>query len=41
VRYSAQVEADYKKYVKMFGAHMDIAEFARLYFELSSARRGG
>lgn len=36
--YSAQVEADYKKYVKMFGAHMDIAEFARLYFERAEGR---
>ncbi|CAN7181380.1 SOS response-associated peptidase family protein [Paraburkholderia hospita] len=31
--YSAQIEADYKKYVKTFGAHMDIREFARLYWE--------
>lgn len=30
--YSAQVLADYRRYVRMFGAHMDIAEFARLYF---------
>jgi hypothetical protein len=36
--YSAQVEADYKKYVKMFGAHMDIAEFTRLYFERAEGR---
>lgn len=36
--YSAQVEADYKKYVKMFGAHMDLAEFARLYFERAEGR---
>jgi putative SOS response-associated peptidase YedK len=38
VCYSAQVEADYKKYVKMFGAHMDLAEFARLYFERAEGR---
>jgi putative SOS response-associated peptidase YedK len=31
--YSAQIQADYRKYVKTFGAHMDIEEFARLYFE--------
>ncbi|WP_250436197.1 SOS response-associated peptidase family protein [Caballeronia sp. ATUFL_F2_KS9A] len=31
--YSAQIQADYRKYVKLFGAHMDIEEFARLYFE--------
>ena len=31
--YSAQIEADYRKYVKMFGAQMDIREFARLYWE--------
>jgi hypothetical protein len=32
VCYSAQIEADYKKYVRMFGAHIDIREFARLYW---------
>jgi putative SOS response-associated peptidase YedK len=31
--YSAQIQADYRKYVKMFGAQMDIREFARLYWE--------
>lgn len=31
--YSAQIVADYRKYVKMFGADMDIREFARLYWE--------
>jgi putative SOS response-associated peptidase YedK len=31
--YSAQIEADYKKYVKMFGARMSIREFATLYWE--------
>lgn len=31
--YSAQVEADYRKYVKMFGATMSLREFAELYWE--------
>jgi putative SOS response-associated peptidase YedK len=31
--YSAQIQADYRKYVKMFGAQMDIREFTRLYWE--------
>jgi putative SOS response-associated peptidase YedK len=31
--YSAQIQADYRRYVRTFGAHMDIEEFARLYFE--------
>jgi hypothetical protein len=31
--YSAQIVADYRKYVKMFGADMNIREFARLYWE--------
>jgi putative SOS response-associated peptidase YedK len=31
--YSAQIQADYRKYVRMFGAQMSIAEFARLFFE--------
>jgi hypothetical protein len=38
VCYSAQVEANYKKYVRMFGAHMDIDEFTRLYFERAEGR---
>jgi putative SOS response-associated peptidase YedK len=38
VCYSAQIEADYKKYVKMFGAHMDIREFAKLYWERAEGR---
>lgn len=29
--YSAQIEADYRKYLKTFGAQMDFREFARLY----------
>ncbi|SIT50057.1 conserved hypothetical protein [Paraburkholderia piptadeniae] len=36
--YSAQIEADYKRYVRMFGAHMDIREFARLYWERAEGR---
>lgn len=28
--YSAQIVADYRKYVRMFGAHMSIREFAQL-----------
>lgn len=31
--YSAQIQADYRKYVRMFGAQMSIGEFARLFFE--------
>ncbi|CAN7762193.1 SOS response-associated peptidase family protein [Caballeronia sp. LjRoot29] len=31
--YSAQIVADYRKYVKMFGPDMDVREFARLYWE--------
>ncbi|TDY15753.1 hypothetical protein B0G81_8850 [Paraburkholderia sp. BL6665CI2N2] len=31
--YSAQIQADYRKYVRMFGAHMSIREFAQLYWE--------
>jgi putative SOS response-associated peptidase YedK len=33
VCYSAQIQADYRQYVKMFGAQMDIREFARLFWE--------
>lgn len=31
--YSAQIQADYRKFVRTFGALMDIDEFARLFFE--------
>jgi putative SOS response-associated peptidase YedK len=31
--YSAQILADYRKFVRTFGAIMDISEFARLFFE--------
>lgn len=36
--YSAQIEADYKKFVRMFGAIIDIREFARLYWERAEGR---
>ena len=36
--YSAQIEADYKRYVRTFGAHIDIREFARLYWERAEGR---
>ena len=31
--YSAQIQADYRKYVRTFGAHMSLEEFTRLFFE--------
>jgi putative SOS response-associated peptidase YedK len=31
--YSAQIQADYRKYEREYGAQIDIAEFARLYWE--------
>ncbi|MFM0627770.1 SOS response-associated peptidase family protein [Paraburkholderia xenovorans] len=31
--YSAQIQADYRKFVRTFGALMDIDEFSRLFFE--------
>jgi hypothetical protein len=37
--YSAQIQADYRRHVRTFGAHMDIEEFARLYFERAEAAR--
>jgi hypothetical protein len=33
VFYSAQIKADYQRFVRTFGALMDIAEFTRLFFE--------
>jgi hypothetical protein len=30
--YSAQITADYRKYVKMFGADIDIDEFVRVFW---------
>ena len=34
--YSAQIWANYKKYVRAFGADIDIAQFIRLYWERSN-----
>jgi hypothetical protein len=31
--HSAQIEASYQKYVRAFGADIDIATFVRLYFD--------
>jgi putative SOS response-associated peptidase YedK len=31
--YSAEILADYRRYVRMFGAQMSLREFAQLYFE--------
>jgi hypothetical protein len=31
--YSAQIQADYRKFLRTFGAIMNIGEFARLFFE--------
>jgi len=31
--YSAQIQADYRKFVRMFGATLSIREFAQLFFE--------
>jgi len=36
VCYSAQIWANYKKYVRAFGADIDIAQFVRLYWERSN-----
>jgi putative SOS response-associated peptidase YedK len=33
--YSAQIEADYRKYVKRYGADIDLAQFVRLYWDRS------
>src|ERR1700676_1079226 len=35
--YSAQITADYRKYVHLYGADIDIDEFVRLFWD----RRGG
>ena len=37
--YSAQILADYRKFVRMFGATMSIKEFARLFFERSEGSK--
>jgi putative SOS response-associated peptidase YedK len=36
--YSAQIKADYHQYVRMYGADLDIHEFARLYWERAEGR---
>lgn len=37
--YSAQIQADYKKFVKMFGAIMSLREFAELYLERANGSK--
>lgn len=37
--YSAQVEADYRKYVRRYGADISLAEFHRLYWERDRGAR--
>jgi putative SOS response-associated peptidase YedK len=37
--YSAQIEADYRKYVKQFGADIDVKEFVRLYWDRSNGQK--
>ncbi|WP_027212258.1 SOS response-associated peptidase family protein [Burkholderia sp. WSM2232] len=37
--YSAQIQADYRKFVRMFGATLSIREFARLFFERAEGAR--
>jgi putative SOS response-associated peptidase YedK len=37
--YSAQIQADYRKFVRTFGATMSIGEFARLFFERAEGSR--
>lgn len=37
--YSAQIEADYRKYVKEFGADIDIKEFVRLYWDRNNGQK--
>jgi len=37
--YSAQIEADYRKYTRMFGADIDIHEFVRLYWDRQSGSK--
>jgi putative SOS response-associated peptidase YedK len=36
--YSAQIRADYRDYVRMFGAHLGIKEFADLFFRRAQAK---
>ncbi|EUC17606.1 UNVERIFIED_ORG: putative SOS response-associated peptidase YedK [Burkholderia sp. CF145] len=35
--YSAQIQANYRRYIRMFGAHMSIEDFAKLYFDRAEA----
>lgn len=37
--YSARIQADYRKFVRMFGATMSIGEFARLFFERAAGSK--
>ena len=37
--YSAEIEADYKKYVRMWGADISIKEFVRLYWDRSQGSK--
>ncbi|MBW0449898.1 hypothetical protein EN871_19755 [bacterium M00.F.Ca.ET.228.01.1.1] len=37
--YSAQIQADYRKFVRMFGATLSIREFAQLFFERAEGAR--
>ncbi|WP_395681694.1 SOS response-associated peptidase family protein [Dokdonella sp.] len=37
--YSAQIEADYRKYVKRYGADIDIGQFVRLYWDRSQGAK--
>ena len=39
VCYSAQIEADYRKYVARYGADIDLAQFVRLYWERSQGAK--
>ncbi|MGF6870625.1 hypothetical protein OKW35_000079 [Paraburkholderia sp. MM5477-R1] len=39
MRYSAQIEADYRKYVKAFGPDIGLREFAQLYWERSKKKK--
>jgi len=37
--YSAQIQADYRKFVRLFGATLSIREFAQLFFERAEGAR--
>ncbi|WP_146014103.1 hypothetical protein [Trinickia dabaoshanensis] len=36
--YSAQIKADYQRFVRTFGARLDLQEFIRLYWEREQGR---